>query len=733
MPDTSPNVPVPGAPTSREASAQAAAADAATTLAGSAPAAVRTTITVPDSVSMVALLGSGDELLRLVEGELAADVHVRGNEIAVTGQPADNAFAVRVFDELIALMSTGQALRPDSVRRVIGMLRSGGSERPAEVLSLDIISRRGRTIRPKTLNQKRYVDAIDVHTIVFGIGPAGTGKTYLAMAKAVQALQTKQVNRIILTRPAVEAGERLGYLPGSLSEKIDPYLRPLYDALHDMVDPESIPRLMQSGTIEVAPLAYMRGRAQPHDAQVLTPDGFVPMGTLEVGDLVIGSDGRPTPVLGVYPQGRKEVYRVATQDGAWTLACGEHLWTVTTPSDRRRGQTRTLETQDMIGRLRAAHAHRYELPLVEPVHFPEQDVPLDAYALGLLLGDGCLTTSTTPAFATADPELVTSLEAVLDRIEVRHKGGYDHVLHHVDGGRGGLRVTNPVTEVLRRLDLAGTTSATKFVPDVYLHNSVAVRTAVLQGLLDSDGGPVRQRGRSCRVQYSTTSPGLKDGVVFLVRSLGGVVTTRLRASEGRRPGLAGGRPVAYREDTYVLDIRLPEGLQPFRLERKQQVYAAAGGGRPMRFIDSIEPVGEQETLCIQVAAQDSLYVTDDFLVTHNTLNDAFVILDEAQNTTAEQMKMFLTRLGFGSKIVVTGDVTQVDLPGGAQSGLKVVREILDGVEDVHFANLTSSDVVRHRLVGDIVDAYERWDAAHQQGAGRPAVPARPARPRRQGG
>jgi len=349
---------------SREASAQAAAADSASAgtsarAAGSAQPPVRTTITVPDSVSMVALLGSADELLRLVEAEVDADVHVRGNEIAVTGQPADNAFAVRVFDELIALLGTGQGLRPDSVRRVIAMLKSGGSERPADVLSLDIISRRGRTIRPKTLNQKRYVDAIDQHTIVFGIGPAGTGKTYLAMAKAVQALQTKQVNRIILTRPAVEAGERLGYLPGTLSEKIDPYLRPLYDALHDMVDPESIPRLMAAGTIEVAPLAYMRGR---------------------------------------------------------------------------------------------------------------------------------------------------------------------------------------------------------------------------------------------------------------------------------------------------------------------------------------------------------------------TLNDAFVILDEAQNTTAEQMKMFLTRLGFGSKIVVTGDVTQVDLPGGAQSGLRIVREILDGVEDVHFANLTSSDVVRHRLVGDIVDAYARWDATNTDAA-----------------
>src|SRR3712207_2124082 len=334
------------------------------------------TIDVPSSINMVTLLGPNDEHLGLWEQAFDADIHVRGNRVTLRGESHELALAERLIDELVAILRTGQGLTPEIVERAITMLRAESQERPADVLSLNILSNRGRTIRPKTLNQKRYVDAIDKHTIVFGIGPAGTGKTYLAMAKAVQALQSKNVNRIILTRPAVEAGERLGYLPGTLSEKIDPYLRPLYDALHDMVDPESIPRLMQSGTIEVAPLAYMRGR---------------------------------------------------------------------------------------------------------------------------------------------------------------------------------------------------------------------------------------------------------------------------------------------------------------------------------------------------------------------TLNDAFVILDEAQNTTAEQMKMFLTRLGFGSKIVVTGDVTQVDLPGGAQSGLKVVREILDGIEDVHFANLTSSDVVRHRLVGDIVDAYERWDASHQQGAGRPATPARPARPtRRQG-
>ncbi|OJY46860.1 MAG: phosphate starvation-inducible protein PhoH [Pseudonocardia sp. 73-21] len=335
---------------------------------GPASSRVQSRMAVPDA-ALLALLGSRDESLRAAEDMLTADVHVRGNELTLSGTPADVAFAERVFAELIALAERGQQVTADAVRRTVEMLGAGAErlgESPAEVLSLDILSRRGKTIRPKTLNQKRYVDAIDHHTIVFGIGPAGTGKTYLAMAKAVQALQNKLVNRIILTRPAVEAGERLGYLPGTLFEKIDPYLRPLYDALHDMIDPESIPKLMAAGTIEVAPLAYMRGR---------------------------------------------------------------------------------------------------------------------------------------------------------------------------------------------------------------------------------------------------------------------------------------------------------------------------------------------------------------------TLNDAFIILDEAQNTTPEQMKMFLTRLGFGSKIVVTGDVTQVDLPGGGtRSGLHVVREILDGVDDVHFSALSSQDVVRHRLVADIVDAYSRWDADNERPNLRSAAP-----------
>jgi phosphate starvation-inducible PhoH-like protein len=217
-------------------------------------------VTVPASIDMVNVLGPRDAFLRILERELEADIHVRGNEITLSGPPHATTLGVDVVNELITVLRTGQGLTGDAVERICSMLAAREDAHPADVLTHNILSTRGRTIRPKTLNQKRYVDAIDKHTVVFGIGPAGTGKTYLAMAKAVQALQNKQVNRIILTRPAVEAGEHLGFLPGTLNDKIDPYLRPLYDALHDMVDPDSIPRLLTAGTIEVAPLAYMRGR-----------------------------------------------------------------------------------------------------------------------------------------------------------------------------------------------------------------------------------------------------------------------------------------------------------------------------------------------------------------------------------------------------------------------------------------------------------------------------------------
>ncbi len=612
-----------------------------------------------------ALAGSQDAVLREIEEHVASEIFLRGNVVTLDGEQADVEAAAEVVREVAELVDAGHQISPGTISAITGALDRGTSA--AEVLEDVVWRHRSMKVAPKSVNQKRYVDSIRRNTITFGIGPAGTGKTWLAVASAAAALSRREVNRIILTRPAVEAGERLGFLPGDLMAKIDPYLRPLFDALQDMLEPEKVQQHLERGTIEVAPLAFMRGRAQPVDEPVLTPDGFRPIGSLRVGDLVVGSDGLPTPVLGVFPQGRKEVFRVSTHDGGSTRACAEHLWAVRTPEDRRGGKpARVLETREMAGRLRRAHRQRFELPLVAPVEMPARDVPLDPYALGLLLGGGCIADSTTPSFATGDPQLAEALEAA-------------------PPGRGGAIVANPVTAALR--------SSAKFVPREYLHNSAAVRLALLQGLLDAGGEPVRQRGRTCRIRYTTCSGRLRDDVVFLVRSLGGVASARGGAD--------------------VLDVRLPGTLEPFRLPRKLRAFAEHGGGRPGRFVTSIEPAGEAECVCISVGAPDSLYVTNDFLVTHNTLNDSFVILDEAQNTSPEQMKMFLTRLGFGSRMVITGDVTQVDLPRNEQSGLIVVSDILKGVEGIDFVNFGREDVVRHRLVQRIVDAYA--DAA-QRGA-----------------
>ncbi len=214
-------------------------------------------VLVPGNHLMLDLLGERDELLRLIEGAFNVSILVRGNEINVTGDEDEAGRVALLFEELVLLLERGHQLDPESLGRTVQMLKA--DQRPTEVFSTEVVKGR-RTVRPKTAGQMRYVEAVRDNTITFAIGPAGTGKSYLAVALGVQALLAKEVTRIILTRPAVEAGERLGFLPGDMMAKVDPYLRPLYDALYDMLEPETVSRFIEKGVIEVAPLAYMRGR-----------------------------------------------------------------------------------------------------------------------------------------------------------------------------------------------------------------------------------------------------------------------------------------------------------------------------------------------------------------------------------------------------------------------------------------------------------------------------------------
>lgn len=213
-----------------------------------------------DSAYVAAVLGTADANLRVLNNQLDADLFARGTTVTITGPDYEVARAAKVLDELESIARRGHTISPETVKHAVKMVAVEAPQSVSAALAADIVSRRGKTVRPKTVGQSEYVRGIDNNTVVFGIGPAGSGKTYLAVAKAVQALHNKDVSRIILTRPAVEAGEKLGFLPGTLNDKIDPYLRPLYDALRDMLDPEIIPKLMEAGIIEVAPLAYMRGR-----------------------------------------------------------------------------------------------------------------------------------------------------------------------------------------------------------------------------------------------------------------------------------------------------------------------------------------------------------------------------------------------------------------------------------------------------------------------------------------
>ena len=227
-------------------------------VAGKGPKEIK--LVLPASLNMLELIGHHDEFLKIIEAGFATSILVRGNEITVSGAAKEADLAVGFFEQLIELLQAGTELDVQSVRLGLEMARRGHSPSPKDVFGDVVLVFRGKSISPRTAGQKRYVDAIREKTVTFGIGPAGTGKTYLAIAMAVDALRRKQVSRIILTRPAVEAGEKLGFLPGTLFEKVDPYLRPLYDALYSMLEAGEFQQWLDNGTVEVAPLAFMRGR-----------------------------------------------------------------------------------------------------------------------------------------------------------------------------------------------------------------------------------------------------------------------------------------------------------------------------------------------------------------------------------------------------------------------------------------------------------------------------------------
>src|SRR5207249_3869376 len=331
------------------------------------------------------LLGQHDEHVKALERQVGVRIDVADSTLTLHGDPLETELVSRVLLQLYGLLESGYPIYPSDVDYALRILSSDRNAKLRDIfLDTVFISAHKRVITPKSVAQKEYIDAIRNFDIVFGIGPAGTGKcvavqqsqtfggdtaeitaidegeadvydltvpgshafcangfvnhnTYLAMAMAVAELMKNSFSRIILTRPAVEAGEKLGFLPGDLAEKVNPYLRPLYDALHDMVDFDRAGRIIERGTIEVWPLGFMRGRAQPVTSRVLTHLGWRHIGELVPGDYVIGSDGRATQVLGVYPQGEKEVFRVTATDRASTRCCADHLWAVLTPQDRWRG------------------------------------------------------------------------------------------------------------------------------------------------------------------------------------------------------------------------------------------------------------------------------------------------------------------------------------------------------------------------------------------------------------
>lgn len=528
--------------------------------------------------------------------------------------------------------------------------------------------------------------------ILFLVGVAGVGKSYLAIAFAVRDILDKNKSKLILSRPVVEAGESLGFLPGDMDEKVYPYMLPLYDSLDKICGKDGENREYIGKRCESAPIAFLRGRAQPLDAMIMTPNGPKTMGDMVIGSSVLGVDGQAHTITEIYPQGIKDIYKISFSDGTWTECCDEHLWATQTLSEKRYNKKHSVKTLTQImGTLSNEHQKNHRIPVNAAVNFNKKETPINPYLLGLLLGDGSLHESACVSFSTNDIELVESISSILpDKVYILYSGKYDWRLTSMK------RKINPIKQALRDLELLGKNSENKFVPDMFKFNDYDTRLAVLRGLMDTDG-TVWQDRKTTRAQYYSTSETLAKDVVFLVQSLGGIAYIRRRDFDESDDHYLNGRIIRHTKSCWIVEIVME--TNPFQLTRKASKFI---GRKPIKLISNVELIGTKACQCIKIDSEDHLYLTDNFIVTHNTFDDSVCILDEAQNCTKVQLKLFLTRLGNNSKMIITGDPTQTDLTGRVTSGLNEVIDKLSDVKNIGIMEFTEETIVRHPLIAEII-------------------------------
>ena len=545
-------------------------------------------------------------------------------------------------------------------------------------------------------SQKMAWSGFQQHDVLFLIGPAGCGKTHLATAFAINEVLQRRKEKIVLTRPIVEAGESLGYLPGDLNEKVDPYMMPLYDCMKKLGGDNPTQREIIKASVEVAPLAYMRGRSLINSEKIITPNGLIPIGDIRVGDFVIGSNGKPTEVVGVYPQGKLPTVKITFSDRTTSICSLDHLWPTMTLNEKRHAKGYTIKnTKCLMETVRDKHNRKvHRVPLVSgAVEFNHQKVGIDPYLLGVLLGDGHISKGF--SITSADIEIIDEcIKTLPEGHKVVYKGNYDYRIQ-------SNRKNNLLKKELQKLELWGKKAQNKFVPDIFKYNTKECRLAILQGLMDTDGWICKHRSGNCRIQFCTTSKKLSDDIVFLVRSLGGLAYCRKREYSAKDDHIRNGKIIRHTCCSYVIDMML--SVNPFRLKRKADLYE--NNQTMTKMISSIEPYEIADCTCIQVAAEDHLFLTNDCIVTHNTFDDSVCIFDEAQNATKAQLKLFLTRFGKNSKVIITGDPLQSDLHTSDVPLVDVMRrlETLPGIGIVAFKK---DAIVRHSLVSNILERLE---------------------------